>query len=79
VTKDDGIVPSMSVTWRRFETLITSWGNKKGPVQAEGGNERKREAGFAMLVAAFHSASQAVYQSSDLQDWMPHTDVVVSR
>ena len=79
VTKDDGIVPSMSVTWRRFETLLTSWSNKKGPLQPDDGNERRREAGLAMLVAAFHSASQAVYQSPDLQDWMPHTDAVVSR
>jgi hypothetical protein len=31
VTKDDGIVPSMSVTWRRFETLMTSWSDKKVP------------------------------------------------
>ena len=79
VTKDDGIVPSMSVTWRRFETLMTSWSTKKGPLQPDDGNERRREAGLAMLVAAFHSASQAVHQSSDLQDWMPHTDAVVSR
>lgn len=79
VTKDDGIVPSMSVTWRRFETLITSWSTKKGPLQPDDGNERKREAGLAMLVAAFHSASETVYQSPDLQDWMPHTDAVVSR
>jgi multidrug resistance efflux pump len=79
VTKDDGIVPSMSVTWRRFETLITLWSTKKGPLQPDDGNERSREAGLAMLVAAFHSASQAVYQSPDLQDWMPHTDAVVSR
>jgi hypothetical protein len=79
VTEADGIVPSMSVTWRRLETLVTSWGNKKGPVQAEGGNERKREAGFAMLAAAFRSASQAGYQSTELEDWMPWTDAAVSR
>jgi multidrug resistance efflux pump len=79
VTKDDGIVPSMSVAWRRLETLVTSWGNKKGPVQAEGGNERKREAGFAMLAAAFRSAPQAEHQSSELEDWMPWTDAAVSR
>jgi multidrug resistance efflux pump len=79
VTKDDGIVPSMSVTWRRLETLMTSWSNNKGSVQAEGGNERKREAGFAMLAAAFRSASRAGHQSTDLEDWMPWTDAVVSR
>jgi len=79
VTKDDGIVPSMSVTWRRFETLVTSWSNKKDPLQPDDGNERRRETGLAMLVAAFHSASQAVYQSPELEDWMPHADAVVSR
>jgi len=79
VTKDDGIVPSMSVTWRRLETLVTSWSRKKGPLQPEGGNERKREAGFAMLAAAFRSTQQAEYQSSELEDWMPYTDAVVSR
>ncbi len=79
VTKDDGIVPSMSVTWRHFETLMTSWSDRKGPLQPEDGNERRRETGLAMLVAAFHSASQAVYQSPELEDWMPHADAVVSR
>jgi hypothetical protein len=79
VTKDDGIVPSMSVTWRRLETLVTSWSNKKDAVQAEGGHESKREAGFAMLAAAFRSASQAGYQSPELEDWMPWADAAVSR
>ena len=79
VTKDDGIVPSMSVTWRRFETLMTSWSNKKGPLQPEGGTERKREAGFAMLAAAFRSAPQVERQSTELENWMPRTEAVVSR
>jgi multidrug resistance efflux pump len=75
VTKDDGIVPSMSVTWRRLETLMTSWSDKKGPVQPDEGNERRRETGFAMLAAAFHSASQTVRQSPELEDWMPQAVV----
>jgi multidrug resistance efflux pump len=80
VTKDDGIIPSMSVTWRRFETLMTSWSNKKGPLPLDEGNETKRETGFAMLAAAFRSAAQAVPQSTaDLEDWMPRMDSVVSR
>jgi hypothetical protein len=58
---------------------MTSWSNKKGPLQPEGGTERKREAGFAMLAAAFRSAPQAEHQSSELEDWMPRTDAVVSR
>jgi len=79
VTKDDGIVPSMSVTWRRLETLMTSWSNKKGPLEPNEGDERRRETGFAMLAAAFRSAAQAEHQSSELDDWMPRTDAVVAR
>jgi multidrug resistance efflux pump len=80
VTKDDGIVPSMSVTWRRLEMLVTSWSNKKGPVQPNEGDEWKRETGFALLAAAFRSRSQAVRRSiAQLEDWVPHTDAVVSR
>jgi multidrug resistance efflux pump len=80
VTKDDGIVPSMSVTWRRLETLVTSWSNQKDPLQPTEGNERERETGFAMLAAAFRAASQAGHQSTvELEDWIPHTDTVVSR
>ena len=79
VTKEDGIIPSMSVTWRRLETLMTSWSNKKGPLQPNEGDERRRETGFAMLAAAFRSAAQAEHQSSELDDWMPRTDAVVAR
>jgi hypothetical protein len=79
VSKDDGIVPSMSVTWHRLETLMTSWSNKKGPLEPNESNERRRETGFAMLAAAFRSASPAVHQSPEPEDWMPRTDAVVSR
>src|ERR1700704_2914682 len=79
VTKDDGIVPSMSVTWRRLETLVTAWSSKKSPLQPSDDDERKRETGFAMLAAAFRSASQAGYQPPDQEDWMPGTEAVVSR
>jgi multidrug resistance efflux pump len=79
VTKDNGIVPSMSVTWRRFETLMTFWRNKKDPHQPADGNERKREAGVSMLVAAFRSAPEAEHRSAELENWMPRTDAVVSR
>jgi biotin carboxyl carrier protein len=79
VTKDDGIVPSMSVTWHRLETLMTSWSNKTGPLQPDDGNERKRETGFVMLAAAFRSAPQVERQSTELENWMPRTEAVVSR
>jgi hypothetical protein len=79
VTKDDGIVPSMSVTWRRLETLVTSWGDKKGPVLPNEDNERRRETGFAILAAAFRSAPQAAGQLPNLKDWMQRTAAVVSQ
>jgi multidrug resistance efflux pump len=79
VTKEDGIIPSMSVTWRRLETLVTSWSNKKTPLQPSDDNERKRETGYATLAAAFRAAPQGGSQSADLEDWLPRTDAVVSR
>jgi multidrug resistance efflux pump len=79
VTKEDGMVPSMSVTWRRFETLLTSWSNKKAPLQPTDDNERKRETGYATLAAAFRAAPQAGFQLAELGDWLPRTDAVVSR
>jgi multidrug resistance efflux pump len=79
VTKDDGIVPSMSVTWRRFETLMTSWHDRKAPFRSDDGNERRRETGFATLAAAFRSAPQAERKLPDLEDWMPRTEAVVAR
>jgi hypothetical protein len=78
VTKDDGIVPSMSVTWRRVETLITSWSNS--PLQRiDDHNERTRETGFAMLAAAFRSVPQSLPQPPDPKDGTLRTDAVVAR
>src|ERR1700694_3523351 len=71
VTKEDGMVPSMSVTWRRLETLVTSWSNKKPPLQPSDDNERKRETGYATLAAAFRAAPQGGSQSPALEDWLP--------
>jgi hypothetical protein len=79
VTKEDGMVPSMSVTWHRLETLLTSWSKKKTPLQPTDDNERKRETGYAALAAAFRLAPQGGSQSADLEDWLPRTDAVVSR
>jgi hypothetical protein len=58
---------------------MTSWSNKKGRLQPADDMERKPEAGFAMLAAAFRSPSQAGYHPRDLADWLPRTDTVVSR
>ncbi len=75
VTKDNGIVPSMSVTWRRLETLLTSWSNP-APVRPNGEVQRKHEAGIAVLGAALRSGEKP---SVDVQDWWPRTEAVVSR
>jgi hypothetical protein len=79
VTKEDGIVPSMSVTWRRFETLVTSWTNKKIRLEPSDDNERKHETGYPTLAAAFRAASQGASQSAYQEDWLPRTDAIVSR
>src|SRR5258707_4227588 len=79
VTRDDGIVPSVSATWRRLETLMTSRSNTKTPLQPCDEIRRRPATGFATLAAAFRAASQAVYQPPELQDWLPRTDAVVSR
>jgi multidrug resistance efflux pump len=80
VTKGNGIVPSMSVTWRRFETLVTSWGNKSSPaLPNDDSNEKRRETGFAVLAAAFRSSPDQAQQSSELEEWVQRTDAVVSR
>jgi hypothetical protein len=67
----------MSVTWRRLETMLTSWAGKNNPVQPNDGNENKREAGTAALASALRSAHDAPQISR--QDWMPRTEAVVSR
>jgi hypothetical protein len=80
VTKDDGVVPSMSVSWRRVETLITSWSNRRSPLQrVDDHSERTRETGFAILAAAFRSAAQSLPQQPDPKDWTSRTDAVVAR
>jgi multidrug resistance efflux pump len=79
VIKDDGIVPSMSVTWHRAETLITFWSNRISPFQRVGDrNEGRRKTGFAMLAAAFRSASQPRSEAPGPNDWPLRADTVVA-
>lgn len=78
VTKDGGIVPSMSVTWRRFETLLTSWSGNMVPGGLNN-NDKRRETGYAILAAAFKSGTPEAHRSRQLNDWMQRTDDVVSR
>ena len=77
VTKDNAMIPSMSVAWRRLEAFMTTWGNH--PTKASNDGEGKREAGFAILAAAFRSVAPEARQSAELKDWMGRRDEVVSR
>src|SRR5260370_38975911 len=42
VTKDDRLVPSMSVPSRRLETFMTSWSDNKSPLHPDDRNQPKR-------------------------------------
>jgi multidrug resistance efflux pump len=74
VTKDNGIVPSMSVAWRRLETLLTSGSHDKDPVPQDKDDSKRREAGTAILAEKLRAGWR-----SGLEDWMPRTDATVSR
>jgi hypothetical protein len=73
VTKDNGIIPSMSVAWRRLEAFVTP-----RTIDVRASNQDERKIGFALLAAAFRVAPEVAH-SSELKDWMGRTDDVVSR
>ena len=75
VTKDKGFVPSMSVTWRRLETLVSSWTNP-GSDQSAGADQKYYEAGITILAAALRSGEKP---SHEIDTWSPRTEAVVSR
>ena len=77
VTKNDGIVPSMSMTWRRLETMVSSWSSRKAPLQPAS-DVKRRETGIATLAAAFRSGQQP-QRSEQFDDLLPQTDGMVSR
>jgi hypothetical protein len=79
VTKDNGIIPSMSVTRRRLETLLTSGNDHKAPLPQDKGIEKEREAGIAILADKLRADPERARGGSGLEDWMPRTDAVVSR
>jgi multidrug resistance efflux pump len=58
VTKDKAVVPSMSLTWRHIEKLITTWSGGKNS-KPEDGEEGTHTAGIAALAAAFRSIAAA--------------------
>jgi multidrug resistance efflux pump len=69
VTKDNGIIPSMSVAWRGFGTFLTSLSNS---IDANAPTLDER------LAAAFRAEPKAV-PSPELKNPMGRTDDVVSR
>jgi len=76
VTKDNGMVPSMSVAWRRLETLLTSGSRDKEPVpqdKQDKDDSKRREAGTAVLAEKLRA-----HWRSGVEDWMPRTDAAVS-
>lgn len=78
VTKDNGMIPSMSVAWRRLEAFMTPWGSNN-PTKASNDGEGKREAGVGILTAAIRSVAPEARQSPELKDWAGWKDDVVSR
>jgi len=81
VTRDNGIVPSMSVTWRRIGNLMASWtGRDDGPAVAAmpAANADIRHAGTAKLESALRK--QPAQQAPQLtEDWLPQTQMSSSR
>jgi multidrug resistance efflux pump len=73
VTKDHGIIPSMSVAWRRMEAFMTSWSNN---IDTSTSNVEERKAGFALLAAAFRSLAREAVHSPELKDGGRNDDVV---
>jgi hypothetical protein len=74
VTRDNGIVPSMSVAWRRLGNFVTSWTEHTPSAD----DPAARRAGIARLEAAFRSPSQAHGLEPDV-DWLPSARSYVSR
>lgn len=62
VTKDKAVIPSMSMAWRRVESLMASWNEDKGPTAADG-EKSARPTGIAALAAVFRSAASAAQPS----------------
>ncbi len=82
VTRDNGVVPSMSVAWRRLGNFLSSWlpdAPRTSEMESSLASEAAaRRAGLARLKAAFRSASPQPALSPD-EDWLPRARGVVSR
>jgi multidrug resistance efflux pump len=73
VTRDNGIVPSMSVSWRRLGNFVASWtGPERSHTEAEWLDATMR------LKTALQSPSEHGALTPD-QDWLPSSRAFVSR
>jgi hypothetical protein len=79
VTKDDGIVPSMSVAWRQLETLVTSRGDTKTPLPQDKGGDKRRAAGITIPADKLSADPENARGLARSEEWMPRTHAVVSR
>jgi multidrug resistance efflux pump len=73
VTRDNGVVPSMSVTWREIGNLLTSWsGHGDGTTETTAAPPSPgiRQVGLAKLQSALRSS--AAHLTADLEGrWLP--------
>jgi multidrug resistance efflux pump len=73
VTRDNGIVPSMSVSWRRIGNIVASWaGPQQTPTEAEWLDATLR------LKTGLQSPSEPG-ALMPVQDWLPRSRAFVSR
>jgi multidrug resistance efflux pump len=81
VTRDNGVVPSMSVTWRRLGHLVASWfdDDERDTARAQDASfgADARRAGISQLQAAFRSPPPPQLRSDE--DWLPRTRAIVSQ
>ena len=79
VTRENGVVPSMSVTWRRLQHSVAFWQfneSRDAEAQAPSFDTTTRRAGVALLQAAFQSPQVPTLTEDD---WMPRARSLVSR
>ena len=81
VTRDNGMVPSMSVTWRRLGHIVAAWiyddGGNTGTAQNPSLDAHTRRAGLARLQDAFRSPQPQELTADE--DWLPRTRTLVSQ
>jgi multidrug resistance efflux pump len=81
VTRDNGMVPSMSVTWRRLGHIVAAWiyddGGNTDTAQNPSLDADTRRAGLARLQDAFRSPQPQELTADE--DWLPKTRTLVSQ